>query len=164
MSTNSCCAIPPSAPVARAMLELMQWLGCVRSEVAMPVLFNTTQGSHMVLQQSPAKSAVYGTVGAGGTAVVITIAGTADDGTEEATYTVDAAATGGLWKAFLKPTLAGGSYTITAKCTGCKNTTAAVLEDVTFGDLWQEPSPVSFFTPSSCSLIEENQDLQQRRF
>eukprot|EP01043_Picozoa_sp_COSAG02_P118475 COSAG02_NODE_55067_length_292_cov_1.295337_1_plen_24_part_10 len=24
MSTNSCCAIPPSAPVARAMLELMQ--------------------------------------------------------------------------------------------------------------------------------------------
>eukprot|EP01043_Picozoa_sp_COSAG02_P065427 COSAG02_NODE_9870_length_2088_cov_40.620533_2_plen_32_part_01 len=30
-----------------------------------PVLFNSTQGSHMVLQQSPAKSAVYGTVGAG---------------------------------------------------------------------------------------------------
>ena len=122
----------------------------------MPVLFNTTQGSHMVLQQSPAKSAVYGTVGAGGSAVVITVAGTADDGTQEATYTVDAAVNAGRWKAFLKPTAAGGSYTITAKCTGCKNTTAAVLEDVTFGDLWQEPSPV----PSHS--LSENQDLQLR--
>ena len=37
-----------------------------RREAVRPVRFNTTQGSHMVLQQAPAKSAVYGTVGAGG--------------------------------------------------------------------------------------------------
>ena len=103
----------------------------------------------MVLQQSPAKSAVYGTVGAGGSAVVITVAGTTDGGTEEATYSVDATVSAGLWKAFLKPTAAGGSYTITAKCTGCKNTTAAVLEDVTFGDLWQELQSPLLSLPAS---------------
>ena len=32
---------------------------------------------------------------------------------------------------------AGGDYTITASCTGgCDNTTAAVLEGITFGDVW----------------------------
>ena len=90
----------------------------------------------MVLQQAPAKSAVYGTVGTGGTAVTVSVAGSSDEGELQATYTVDATVTGGLWKAMLKPTQAGGSYTITAKCTGCANQTAAVLDDITFGDLW----------------------------
>jgi hypothetical protein len=36
----------------------------------------------------------------------------------------------------LRPTAAGGSYTITAACVGCRNATAAAIDDVTFGDLW----------------------------
>ena len=102
----------------------------------LPVRFNTTQGSHMVLQQAPAKSAVYGTVGADGTAVAVTVSGASDEGQEAAPYTVQATVTAGHWKAMLKPTAAGGSYKITAACTGCQNTTAAVIDDVTFGDLW----------------------------
>ena len=49
---------------------------------------------------------------------------------------VQATVAAGHWKAMLKPTAAGGSYKITAACTGCQNTTAAVIDDVTFGDLW----------------------------
>jgi len=87
-----------------------------------------------VLQQSPAKAAVYGTVEAGGTGVTITVAGGSASGM--ASYTVPATLKSGEWKALLKPAAAGGSYTITAKCTGCKNATDAVLTDVTFGDVW----------------------------
>ena len=42
----------------------------------------------------------------------------------------------GSWKACLKPTAAGGDFTLTATCTGCTNKTPAVLEHVTFGDVW----------------------------
>lgn len=61
---------------------------------------------------------------------------TVDGGAADATYTVAATLLKGQWKAMLKPAAAGGSYTITAKCTGCKNATAAVMTDVTFGDVW----------------------------
>ena len=105
-------------------------------ETVLPVRFNTTQGSHMVLQQAPAKSAVYGTVGPGGVAVSVTVAGANDEGLEVTPYTVHAAVAGGQWKAMLRPTPAGGSYTITARCTGCRNATSATIDDVTFGDLW----------------------------
>ena len=45
------------------------------------------------------------------------------------------------WKAFLKPSPAGGNFTITAVCTGCyedtKSPFASVnISDVTFGDVW----------------------------
>ena len=85
-----------------------------------------------VLQQSPAKAAVYGTLEAAGTAVSVTV----DGGADLASYTVAATVEKGEWKALLKPAAAGGSYTITAKCTGCKNATDAVISDVTFGDVW----------------------------
>ena len=97
----------------------------------------------MVLQQAPAKSAVYCTVGPGGTAVAVTVTGTNDEGQAQAAYTVPAAVAGGQWKAVLKPTKAGGSYTITARCTGCQNATAAALDDVTFGDLWSAPRSIA---------------------
>ena len=93
----------------------------------------------MVLQQQPAKSAVYGTVaGPASSKIVVTV--TSSGG---AAYTADAVVTAAAgaasgnstWKAFLKPTAAGGNYTISAKCgTGC--TGAAQISDVTFGDVW----------------------------
>ncbi len=67
------------------------------------------------------------------TGVSITVAG----GSDTASYTVAATLKSGKWKAVLKPTAASSaSYTITAKCTGCKNATADVLTDVVFGDVW----------------------------
>lgn len=52
-----------------------------------------------------------------------------------ATTSAVVTATGG-WKACLAPRASGGDYTISATCTGCTNTTPAVLEHVTFGDVW----------------------------
>ena len=40
------------------------------------------------------------------------------------------------WKGFLKPAPAGGDYSIAVKCSGCANTTARQIDDVTFGDVW----------------------------
>lgn len=99
------------------------------------VCFSWTQGSHMVLQQAPAKSAVYGTVVGPSTAkisVTVTPAGVdAVAYTTPATVTVTAGGNS-TWKAFLKPTPAGGNYTINAKCTsGCSG--EAQIADVTFG-------------------------------
>ena len=68
--------------------------------------------------------------------VTVKVTVTSEDGKEH--YTVDAAVTGhGYWKALLKPTAAGGSYTVSAACTsGCEHGGAAVLKDVTFGEVW----------------------------
>ena len=40
------------------------------------------------------------------------------------------------WKAMLQPHANGGNVSISATCTGCANTTAATISDVTFGDVW----------------------------
>jgi hypothetical protein len=91
----------------------------------------------MVLQQQPAKACVYGALGTNGTAASIHVAVTGG-GATPASYNVEAQVTadGGEWKACLQPTVAGGDFTITATCTGCANATAAVLDHVTFGDVW----------------------------
>jgi len=104
------------------------------------ITFNSTQGDMMVLQQAPAKACVYGMLGAGGTGADVEIASTSSGGSDAAVfipYQVAAQVTAdGAWKACLQPHKAGGDFTITAKCTGCSNTTAAVLRHVTFGDVW----------------------------
>lgn len=99
--------------------------------------FSWAQGSHMVLQSTPAKSAVYGTV-AGPASSKITVTVTPIGGgaayTVPATVTAGAAGANTTWKAFLKPTPAGGNFTIAAKCSdGC--TGQAAVFDVTFGDV-----------------------------
>ena len=99
--------------------------------------FAWTQGSSMVLQRAPQKSAVYGSV-KGGAAVAVAVTVTPSTG---AAYTVPAVVTAGkggggnaTWKAFLRPTAAGGNYTILAKCTsGCS--AQASVSGVTFGDV-----------------------------
>ena len=118
-----------------------------------PFSFGPAFGSHMVLQQAPAKAAVYGYLEAGATAVVVTVSTAA--GVELYSVAADITATlhqpygpdwgvnfnaynGSVpgWKALLKPSEAGGSYTITAVCTaGCSATATRSISDVTFGDV-----------------------------
>ena len=120
----------------------------------------------MVLQQQPAKAAVYGFTTAGATGVKVTVATGGN-----VLYTVDASldttnhqpfgATDGYgplpctdcppysmppfsllnkpvpaWKALLQPTKAGGDYTITATCTGCSGNSTISISNVAFGDMW----------------------------
>jgi hypothetical protein len=48
------------------------------------------------------------------------------------------------WKALLPPMPAGGNFTITATCQGCKGAPAPlVLDGVTFGDVWYCSGQVS---------------------
>ena len=121
------------------MLASMHCLALADSQVT-GISFNVTFGSYMVLQQAPAKACVYGVLGPGGTAASVSVKSDL-----EAPYTLRAQLLGPDvrtadtllgWKACLKPAQAGGDVTITAVCTGCTNTTPAVLEHVTFGDVW----------------------------
>eukprot|EP00041_Stephanoeca_diplocostata_P018767 m.396690 g.396690 ORF g.396690 m.396690 type:complete len:756 (+) comp21114_c0_seq4:60-2327(+) len=114
--------------------------------------FNLNHGNWMVLQQAPAKSAVYGTLGVGGTAVKVSMC--ADNGGAPCN-TIDAKINAthqpvgyqdpngvpfpvtASWKALLPPMPAGGSFTITATCTGCTDVNKTItLTNVTFGDMW----------------------------
>jgi hypothetical protein len=90
----------------------------------------------MVLQQQPAKSCVYGTLGEGGTGASVKISGMSEAGNVVQYDVVAKVTDGGSWKACLQPEKAGGLHTITATCTGCINKTAAVIAGATFGDVW----------------------------
>jgi len=103
------------------------------------IAFNFSFGDTMVLQQSPQKACVYGTLAdAGATGATVKIASSVD-ATFDA-YEVTASVTPVGWKACLDPQTTGGDYTITATCTGCSNgnttTYTAAIEHVTFGDVW----------------------------
>ena len=92
-------------------------------------------GDYMVLQQSPAKAAIFGMLNTSDVthAVSVTVAGGgSDSGAAEASYTVQATVTGDHWKALLHPTTKGGDYSITV--TAGKNTLQ--LQHVTFGDVF----------------------------
>lgn len=114
--------------------------------------FSPVLGDWMVLQQSPAAAAVYGVAPESATGVMVTVsdgkssydvvAKVGKDATHQPYGYVDTKTGANLpvqnftWKALLHPTAAGGDYTITAKCTGCTNTSTATLAHVTFGDMW----------------------------
>jgi hypothetical protein len=108
------------------------------------ICFSWALGSSMVLQQAPAKTAVYGWLTGGPTSstVAVTVA-TEGRGGGDAPYTVPAVLTTAppgtnhtaLWKAVLRPAAAGGNFSISAKCTaGCSG--GAVIHNLTFGDVW----------------------------
>lgn len=50
--------------------------------------------------------------------------------------TITARVDGGMWKACIPPKPPGGDYSIAVTCSGCINSTAAIIEHVTFGDVW----------------------------
>ena len=105
--------------------------------------------SGMVLQRAPEQAAVYGALGAppapardalsAPPSVSVTVSSSSSS-SSFASYTVPAAIVddGVNWKALLKLTPKGGSYTITVSCaSGCNVTHAtASITDVTFGDVW----------------------------
>ena len=97
-----------------------------------PVSFNATFSPGVVLQRAPAKAAVYGMLGDGGQSVSIKVSSSGG-----ADYSVAATVNGQGWIAYLQPAEASTStFTITATCKGCTNSTPAVLDDVVFGDVW----------------------------
>ena len=100
---------------------------------AQPIRFFSGLTDWAVLQRAPAAANVYGTLGAGGTAATVTVSSAGD---EFATYEVTGVTDGRAWKAALKPATGSADVTITARCTGCANATAAVLRHVTFGDVF----------------------------
>jgi len=128
--------------------------------------------NNMVLQMEPAAAAVYGIAPQSATDISVTI--TEDSGTS---YTVQAklgmdavhqpfgpkfAAMVGhvpgpffAWKVLLKPTAAGGNYTIFANCTGCTETgdySNASITNVTFGDVWHCSGQSNMWLPLSSSF------------
>ena len=94
-------------------------------------------GSNAVLQRSPAKAAITGSVPAGYGAEPMTVTlqlREEIDGYQHATTTT--IRPDGTWKALLPPRPAFGNYTLIARCTaGCKGdnaTTAAIVRNLTF--------------------------------
>ena len=117
------------------------------------VLFSAGIDSDMVLQRQPAKAAVYGLVLEAGATVEVAVSPAGGGG---GAYTVPAAVQPATtwagpaganytasWKAYLKPAPAGGSFSITVKCTSSCGTGAgggsrdtATIERVTHGDVY----------------------------
>ena len=114
------------------------------------VAFSGVFSSQMVLQRAPAQASVYGwcgDVGRGaqlfsrcnftsGATVEITMKAAVGSTSVVAFTTQTPIASDGTWKALLPATAAGGTWTILAACSGCGNTSASVLADVTFGDVY----------------------------
>ena len=113
--------------------------------------FSSGFGNWMVLQQAPAKAAVYGPIDANATGVEVTVTNTQDGSsysvkaelntTHQPVGYIDAGSNNPFpvtasWKALLNPTKAGGDYEITAVCTGCAGNGTVTLTNFTFGDMW----------------------------
>ena len=101
------------------------------------IAFATSHSDLMVLQQSPAVAAVFGTLPNASTGTVtLTVS---DEGAQ---YAVGATVTkvageASTWKALLKPAATGGSYAITASVQfNATDALTASITNVTFGDVW----------------------------
>ena len=90
------------------------------------------------------RAALYGASYGVGSATTVTVTVT-DGASAPATYTasiVDRATdpitqvANLTWKVYLPPHGYGGNATISAVCSACKNTTAAVIRNVQWGDVW----------------------------
>jgi hypothetical protein len=144
--------------------------------------FLSSIGSNMVLQQAPAKSAVYGIVVGKPTSVKVTIT----DLDKKTSYEVDAtfnstkqpfgpeyvggesdyASAGAYingphltWKAFLKPTPANTNVSISAVCTGCTEDgsySAINITNVTFGDVWHCSGQSNMWLPVSSAFAHND--------
>jgi len=136
---------PPMPPAARGaapacgVFPAADQPGFSPCQIGADVNFSTVFSDHAVLQMEPAQAAVYGYLGTNakaGSKVTVTVTSSSPS-SSAASFTVDATVdvAGGKWKALLKPTSAGSSYTVLATCrNGC--TGSARLADVTFGDVW----------------------------
>ena len=102
------------------------------------VLFSAAFTDAMVLQREPQRAAVFGSATPGAT-ITVALSGPAGYAFTSPPTTVTSSADDALdatWKVLLPPRPAGFNYTVTATCTGCSNSTPAVLEGVGFGDVY----------------------------
>jgi len=95
--------------------------------------------SGAVLQQAPARAALYGSVPAGtapGSAVTVSL--NATDGSYSKTFSA-AAAADGTWKVLLDARPGGGDYRARADCAACAGGAGGqrsnTITDLTFGDV-----------------------------
>lgn len=91
--------------------------------------FNSTFGDNMVLQQSPAKACVYGTVNS---KIGIVNVSLFNEDIGDLVENVEVKVEGLGWKACFKPMQAGGNYSVTSSF----QQETATLQSVTFGDVW----------------------------
>eukprot|EP01043_Picozoa_sp_COSAG02_P067118 COSAG02_NODE_10672_length_1886_cov_1.420257_3_plen_98_part_00 len=97
-----------------------------------------------MLQRKPAKAAVYGVIFGAQSSTTVTVnvgsaAGMKIYSVQASVILTEKQMPGGQyakWKAYLKPTPAGGNFTVSASCASCTNTSASIIHDVTFGDVW----------------------------
>ena len=110
------------------------------------ISFNVTFGSWMVLQRAPAKACVYGTVTNVSSTVVVSVDSINEDGEVASSYEVSAASSGGLWKACLHPTKAGGNVTITATAgafsASIDNVVLETYSTAADNQIWRFPSSI----------------------
>ena len=121
-----------ATPLPVGLKPATPWVPCNAST---GICFSESLGSHMVLQQAPAKACVYGMLGAGGTSATVKISSSSSS-SSSIPYELEVAAevtAGGHWKACLAPQKVGGDYSITAS-SNAKAT--ARIEHVTFGDVF----------------------------
>ncbi|CAE7907902.1 SIAE [Symbiodinium sp. KB8] len=104
---------------------LLATIACRSASATGNVSFAEVFGDYMVLQQHPAKAALFGS--ASGVAKVSLKVAQHGSG-----YNVEAEVKDGRWKALLTPTFKGGDWTITATA----GDATAVLKHVAFGDVW----------------------------
>eukprot|EP01060_Flectonema_neradi_P011037 TRINITY_DN180_c0_g1_i1.p1 TRINITY_DN180_c0_g1~~TRINITY_DN180_c0_g1_i1.p1 ORF type:complete len:608 (+),score=158.57 TRINITY_DN180_c0_g1_i1:43-1866(+) len=117
-------------------MRTLGMLMAMATQAAGLITFSPHVNDHMVLQQAPEKSGVFGTLNVTGDATpTVTATITPASGSP---YQVNGRVTGNNWIAYLKPTQAGGDYKISVTCTGCSSDAPNTIEieDVTFGDVW----------------------------
>ena len=126
LSAAALCALaaarspPPSSPPSAA---------------ACAIAFNDTLGDNMVLQQGPARSAVFGVAsGDGLSGVSVQVS---DEGGGSSYSVAAEVGPGGLWKALLHAAPQGGNFSVvaTASCAAGAQASAAA-RNVVFGDVW----------------------------
>lgn len=97
--------------------------------------FASVFSSNAVLQREPAKAALYGRVLPSVntmTKVTVTVSPAIQG---ETSFVVNVNADGS-WKVLLPAAKAGGNYSASAACSDCANTSATILYNLTFGDIW----------------------------
>jgi sialate O-acetylesterase len=124
-----------------------------------------------VLQQAPARAALYGSAPAGsapGSQVVVTLTAAATTTTTTTTpqdqYTASFSsplAADGTWKVLLDPLSAGGNFSATVACASCVNgTQTSTITDLTFGDVYFCSGQSNAWLPIAFTF-ERNETMQR---
>jgi len=134
--------MPPRAPLtllAAALLAARAAADTPSLSCGAGLCFASGLGSGMVLQQAPARAALYGSVPAGSpAAAAVSVSFNATDGSGFAKVYSTTAAADGTWKVLLDARPGGGSYAARADCASCAGggKSSNTLTDIVFGDVF----------------------------